>query len=131
MEEEKEIRKIKIHHAILTVIFIVVLFMPIAIIKYDIYRTNIEKDKEAKEEAITFLKENIIELEPLCNEIIKNKSSECTRWGYYYICYNNDSAVFNERGLTVAHWTLKYSNNNWYAVIGKNKDTVNITEYVK
>ena len=126
--EEKEIHKIKRHHLMLVILFIVLLCVPFIIFKCKI----MIKDNQIKDDAITFLKENISEIQPICDEVIENKSSQCQEWEYYDICYNDNSALMDERGLTTRKWKLKYSNNNWYVIIkGSSDKTINITNNVK
>ena len=106
MEESK----IKRNHFWLILLYIFILLAPVLCIKGIIdYNNNKEK-----EEAIAFLKENISELEPICKKVYEEKNNECTRWQYYTVCYQDDSVLIDETGLTSLGWVLWYLNDNWY-----------------
>ena len=106
---------------LITVVFIIIKKTPI---KY-------EDNSLIKEEAIQFLNENINEIEPICTDLMNNKKDKCTKWGYCYICYHNETITISESGLTTPSWELKYSNNRWYSVEKRSYDMIDITDYIK
>lgn len=123
MEESK----IKRNHILLVLLFIVVLLIPVIVIKI----VKLEENNKIKEEAVTFLKENINEIEPLCKDVLGKE--ECTRWDHYSICPKTAGVLVEETGLTTANWVLWYSNGNWYYQIKPidDNDRIVITNEVK
>ena len=124
-----EIKKIKRKHVILIIIYIFILSIPLIIVKYK----SIKDYNKAKEDAINFLNDNITELEPICKDVYTNKNTECSRWQYFLICYDNktDDVLFSEKGLTTEEWSLKYSNDNWIFIEKYSAKEENITSYIK
>ena len=128
---EKEIHKIKMRHLMLVILFLIVLAGFLCAPFINLAYENMVEKNEIKKEAITFLKANVSQLQPICVEVIENKNSECYEWEYYDVCYSDNSALISENGLVTAKWNLKYSNNNWYVIVKSSNTSINITNNIK
>ena len=109
MDSNKKIPKVFI-------VYFIVLFL-IMCIPFIIMWKNYRNDYNTnKEEAINFFKENRENINEIIDNLLENKTKECSKLEYYEFCYQNDNSIKIEEsnGIFTANWKLLYSNNKWY-----------------